>query len=230
MTKTKQSIVDFPFNHDASLKTFFVSKQNTESIKTLNAFLSNNEHEIFLNDEASSGKTYILHALCNDFRRSKGTDAFYISFKDFKKLQPELLDGLANFPLICIDDINFISGQSNWEVALFNLINEVNQKNTKIILSGRANDLILFPDLLSRIKKMNRLELRGVLDEEILTASQTIIQNLELHISERSLKFLILRSKRDINEIYRNLIKLDKASIEKKRIISIDLIKSELNF
>ena len=112
---------------------------------------------------------------------------------------------------------------------MFNLINEVNQKNTKIILSGRANDLILFPDLLSRIKKMNRLELRGVLDEEILTASQTIIQNLELHISERSLKFLILRSKRDINEIYRNLVKLDKASIEKKRIISIDLIKSELN-
>ena len=76
---------------------------------------------------------------------------------------------------------------------------------------------------------MNRLELRGVLDEEILTASQTIIQNLELHISERSLKFLILRSKRDINEIYRNLVKLDKASIEMKRIISIDLIKSELN-
>mgnify|MGYP003318575340 FL=1 len=151
------------------------------------------------------------------------------SLKDFKKLQPELLDGLANFPLICIDDVNFISGQSNWEVALFNLINEVNQKNTKIILSGRANDLILFPDLLSRIKKMNRLELRGVLDEEILTASQTIIQNLELHISERSLKFLILRSKRDINEIYQNLVKLDKASIEKKRIISIDLIKSELN-
>ena len=135
----------------------------------------------------------------------------------------------VNFPLICIDDVNFISGQSDWEVALFNLINEVNQKNTKIILSGRANDLILFPDLLSRIKKMNRLELRGVLDEEILTASQTIIQNLELHISERSLKFLILRSKRDINEIYRNLVKLDKASIEKKRIISIDLIKSELN-
>jgi len=229
MTKTKQSIVDFPFNHDASLKTFFVSKQNTESIKALNAFFSNNEHEIFLNDEASSGKTYILHALCNDFRMSKGTEAFYVSLKDFKKLQPELLDGLANFPLICIDDVNFISGQSDWEVALFNLINEVNQKNTKIILSGRANDLILFPDLLSRIKKMNRLELRGVLDEEILTASQTIIQNLELHISERSLKFLILRSKRDINEIYQNLVKLDKASIEKKRIISIDLIKSELN-
>ena len=229
MTKTKQSIVDFPFNHDASLKTFFVSKQNAESIKVLNEFLSNNEHEIFLNDDASSGKTYILHALCNDLRNLKNLDAFYITLKDFKKLQPELLDGLANFPLICIDDINFISGKSSWEIALFNLINEVNQKKTKIILTGRANDLILFPDLLSRIKKMNRLELRGVLDEEILTASQTIIKNLELHISERSLKFLILRSKRDINEIYKNLVKLDKASIEEKRMISINLIKNELN-
>ena len=104
MTKTKQSIVDFPFNHDASLKTFFVSKQNAESIKVLNEFLSNNEHEIFLNDDASSGKTYILHALCNDLRNLKNLDAFYITLKDFKKLQPELLDGLANFPLICIDD------------------------------------------------------------------------------------------------------------------------------
>ena len=229
MTKTKQSIVDFPFNHDASLKTFFISKQNTESIKVLNEFLINSEREIFLNDDTSSGKTYILQSMCNDFRVLKNTDAFYITLKDFKKLQPELLDGLANFPLICIDDINSISGQSEWELALFNLVNEVNQKKTKIILSGRANDLILFPDLLSRIKKMNRLELRGVLDEEILTASKTIIQNLELYISERSLKFLILRSKRDINEIYRNLVKLDKASIEKKRMISIDLIKSELN-
>ena len=37
---------------------------------------------------------------------------------------PSILEGVSELNLICIDDVDLISKRGEWEIALFNLINE----------------------------------------------------------------------------------------------------------
>ena len=46
---------------------------------------------------------------------------------------PSILEGVSELNLICIDDVDLINKRREWEIALFNLINECYEKECLLL-------------------------------------------------------------------------------------------------
>jgi DnaA family protein len=226
MSDPRQLALQIQINERASLNNFFISKNNNKTIQILkNILLSSNKGaQIFIDDQASNGKSYLLQAICNDFSNSNNS-SIYIPMKEAINLDPSILLGVSQLNLICIDDVELINENRKWEIALFNLINECYEKESILLLSGSINKLEAIPDLVSRIKKMEILKLEALDDDELLKATKAISKNLNIEISHKNMNYLINNSKRDIKTIFRYLSQLEKESLERKKSIGLNLIK-----
>ena len=226
MHNPRQLALQIQINERASLNNFFVSKNNSKTIQILKNILldSNNGVQIFIDDLGSNGKSYLLQAICNDFSNSSNS-SIYIPMQEAINLDPSILEGVSELNLICIDDVDLINKRREWELALFNLINECYEKDCFLLLSGSVNKLEAIPDLVSRIKKMETLRLEAINDDELLEATQAISKNLNVEISDKNMNYLINNSKRDIKTIFRTLSQLEKESLERKKSIGLNLIK-----
>ena len=226
MHNPRQLALQIQINERASLNNFFVSKNNSKTIQILKNILldSNNGVQMFIDDLGSNGKSYLLQAICNDFSNSSNS-SIYIPMQEAINLDPTILEGVSELNLICIDDVDLINKRGEWEIALFNLINECYEKECFLLLSGSINKLEAIPDLVSRIKKMETLRLEAINDDELLEATQAISKNLNIEISDKNMNYLINNSKRDIKTIFRTLSQLEKESLERKKSIGLNLIK-----
>lgn len=226
MSNPRQLALQIQKNERASLDNFFISKNNNKAIQILKNILerSNNGAQIFIDDLGSNGKSYLLQAICNDFSNSNNS-TIYIPMQKAINLEPSILEGINDLNLICLDDIDLISNQRDWELALFNLINECYEKDCFLLLSGSIDKLEVIPDLISRIKKMEILRLKAIDDDELLRATQSISKNLNIEISDKNMNYLINNSRRDIKTVFGTLSQLEKESLERKKSIGLNLIK-----
>ena len=226
MSNPRQLALQIQINERASLKNFFVSKKNNKTIQILKNILLGSDKgvQIFIDDLGSNGKSYLLQAICNDFSNSNNS-SIYIPMQEAINLDPSILEGVSELNLICIDDIDLINKRREWEIALFNLINECYEKECFLLLSGSINQLEAIPDLVSRIKKMEILRLEAINDDELLEATKAISKNLNIEISDKNMNYLINNSKRDVKTIFRTLSQLEKESLERKKSIGLNLIK-----
>jgi len=226
MPNPRQLALQIQVNERASLNNFFVSVNNNKTIQILKNILYSSDKgaQIFIEDQGSNGKSYLLQAICNDFSNSNNS-SIYIPMQEAINLDPSILEGVSELYLICIDDIDLINKHREWEIALFNLINECYEKDCFLLLSGSINKLKAIPDLVSRIKKMETLRLEAINDDELLEATQAISKNLNIEISDKNMNYLINNSKRDIKSIFRTLSQLEKESLERKKSIGLNLIK-----
>jgi len=226
MSNPRQLALQIQINERASLNNFFVSKKNHKTIQILKNILLSSEKggQIFIDDLNSNGKSYLLQAICNDFSNSNNS-SIYIPMQEAINLDPSILEGVSELNLICIDDIDLINKRREWEIPLFNLINECYEKECFLLLSGSINKLEAIPDLVSRIKKMETLRLEAINDDELLEATKAISKNLNMEISDKNMNYLINNSKRDIKTIFRTLSQLEKESLERKKSIGLNLIK-----
>ena len=226
MSNPRQLALQIQINERASLNNFFVSKKNNKTIQILKNILLGSDKgvQIFIDDLGSNGKSYLLQAICNDFSNSNNS-SIYIPMQEAINLDPSILEGVSELNLICIDDIDHINKRRDWEIALFNLINECYEKECFLLLSGSINKLEAIPDLVSRIKKMETLRLEAINDDELLEATKAISKNLNIEISDKNMNYLINNSKRDIKTIFRTLSQLEKESLERKKSIGLNLIK-----
>ena len=225
MPNPRQLALKIQINERASLSNFFVSKNNNKTIQILRNILLSPEKgdQIFIDDLGSNGKSYLLQAICNDFSNSNNS-SIYIPMHEAINLEPSILEGVSQLNLICIDDVDLIN-KREWEIALFNLINECYEKECYLLLSGSISELEAIPDLVSRIKKMETLRLEAINDDELLEATQAISKNLNIEISDKNMTYLINNSKRDIKTIFMTLSQLEKESLERKKSIGLNLIK-----
>jgi DnaA family protein len=226
MSNPRQLALQIQINERASLNNFFISKKNNKTIQILKNILLGSDKgvQIFLDDLGSNGKSYLLQAICNDFSNSNNS-SIYIPMQEAINLDPSILEGVSELNLICIDDIDLINKRREWEIALFNLINECYEKECFLLLSGSINKLEAIPDLVSRIKKMETLRLEAINDDELLEATKAISKNLNMEISDKNMNYLINNSKRDIKTIFETLSQLEKESLERKKSIGLNLIK-----
>ena len=226
MSNPRQLALQIQINERASLNNFFVSKKNNKTIQFLKNILLGSDKgvQIFIDDLGSNGKSYLLQAICNDFSNPNNS-SIYIPMQEAINLDPSILEGVSELNLICIDDIDLINKRRDWEIALFNLINECYEKECFLLLSGSINKLEAIPDLVSRIKKMETLRLEAINDDELLEATKAISKNLNIEISDKNMNYLINNSKRDIKTIFRTLSQLEKESLERKKSIGLNLIK-----
>ena len=176
------------------------------------------------------GKSHLLHA-CSTYAASLGKSSLCLSFSELKHLAVEVLDGLEHIDIICLDDIDVISGEQQWQQAIFDLYNRLLEQNKLLIITGNqsARQLgITLPDLVSRLTWGYTEQVKALTDEEKIIALQFRAQQRGLLLADDVVKFLLNRLSRDMGSLIESLDVLDKASIREQRKITIPFIKETL--
>ena len=233
MNKPKQLIFPFQINQKASFDSFFCSPDNQNLMTRLaDIAISQDANELIIHGEKGSGKSFLMQAICNELSSSEKQFAF-IPMKKALNMGVEIFQNLGSLDTVCIDDLQLIFANQEWETALFNLINECQQSNCSLILSlggtQPVEESIVLPDLLSRIKRMEFLALHAVQDELFNKAIVFVAQQLEIKIDNAELEFLLKHQTRVFSLLVENIITLDKQAASLKRKITIPLIKETLN-
>ena len=233
MNNPTQLIFPFQINQKASFKNFFCSPDNSELISRLSELVANkNPDELIINGAAGSGKSFLMQAICNELSAS-GKQFAFIPMNKAINMGVEIFQNLASLDAVCVDDLQLILSKGEWEIALFNLINECQQSNCSLILSLGGNqsleEIAQLPDLLSRIKRMEFMKLQAVQDESLNQALDFVSQQLDINLEKAELDFLLKHQAREFSLLVDNLIALDKQAASLKRKITIPLIKETLN-
>ena len=83
----------------------------------------------------------------------------------------------------------------------------------------------MLKDLISRIKKINHIEIFPVNTNNLPKAIKYIANSRSINLGEREIDYLITYSERSIANLVNIIKKLDDLSMELKRKISVPLIK-----
>ena len=233
MNKPKQLIFPFQINQKASFESFFCAPDNLNLMSRLTAIvISKNAHELIIHGEKGSGKSFLMQAICNELN-SSGKQFAFVPMNKALNMGVEIFQNLASLDAVCIDDLQLMLANKDWETALFNLINECHLSNCSLILSiGGSQSLeekTKLPDLLSRIKRMEFMAVHSVQDEFFNHAIDFVAQQLDINIDKAELEFLLKHQTRIFSLLVENIIFLDQQAASLKRKITIPLIKETLN-
>ena len=233
MNNPTQLIFPFQVNQKASFASFFCSPDNAELMSRLSDLVvSKNADELIINGAEGSGKSFLMQAICNELS-SSGKQFAFIPMNKAINMGVEIFQNLASLDAVCIDDLQLILSREEWEIALFNLINECQQSNCSLILSFGGNqsleDITQLPDLLSRIKRMEFMKLQAVQDECLNQALDFVSQQLGINLEKAELEFLLNHQTREFSLLVENIISLDRQAASLKRKITIPFIKETLN-
>jgi|TARA_B110000211_G_scaffold111279_1_gene129305 DnaA family protein len=214
----------------------FKSQSNQMVVQQLTHFLdqitkSNKQvHSMYLFGLSGVGKSHLLHASCA-YADTLGITSLCLSFSELTQLSVDVLDGLENIDLVCLDDIQLIAGNKKWQQGVFDLYNRMVEQNKCLIITGDqsvTNLNISLPDLVSRLSWGLTEQVKPLSDEEKSVSLQYRAQQRGLYISDEVASFLINRLSRDMTSLIAALEQLDQASIREQRRITIPFIKDVL--
>ncbi|WP_455365562.1 DnaA ATPase domain-containing protein [Kaarinaea lacus] len=168
----QQIPLGFTFNNEVSFDTFIVS-ENVEAVKAVQTLgATDGECFIYLWGKQGTGKSHLLQALCQSWGEQNKPVAF-LALRNNQQYSPQMLDGLEQLSLICIDDIHAIAADAVWEEALFHFFNRAYERKTPLVITGDAPPARLnlqLQDLRSRLGWGLVLQLKPLHDEQKLMA------------------------------------------------------------
>jgi DnaA family protein len=216
----------FPWSAKPKLifRDFYINKEN---LNLVNDLKDQEAGDIIIQASSNSGKSHLLQSLCN-FYNEMGKTSFYLPIKTALDYDSSVLDSINKIDLVCIDDIDFVVKNDEWERAIFNLINQCQQSNSRIIFSvADSIDIAGFnlSDLLSRLKKLLKYNVANLDDEDIKSALNLTIEHNSINIGDKEVNYILNHAKRDIAYLKQSLFKLDEYSLATKKKITIPLIK-----
>jgi DnaA family protein len=185
------------------------------------------EHLIYLYGPSGIGKTHLLQA-CYHAAHQTQLKAFYLPLKMLNALRPDVLQDLESLNLVCIDDIQAISGYPDWEEAIFCFLNRFYESGKRLVVVGntQVNHLnIRLLDLVSRLTAGMTFRIQGLSDEEKIAALRLRATRRGFDLPKAVAQFMFRRSNRNMNVLFSTLAKLDQASLENKRRLTIPFVK-----
>ena len=211
-----------------TFESFVDGKNSIVSGLAQQTALAQGENQLYFWGEAGRGKSHLLQASCNLAAKNNQT-VCYLTREEFNNQSVDMLDGLEQIDLICLDDIDQWLLGDHWETALFDLINRVRENNSRLLLaSTRPPDdaFVKLPDLHSRLAWGPVFQLQELSDKEKFKALHYRAQQNGLELPENVADYLMQRYPRDMFGLFERLALLDKASMATQRRLTIPLIRS----
>lgn len=207
----KQKIFKFNFSKNFSHKNFYT---NSTNINAFNGIFNKINNQIILIGPKKSGKTYLGRLwIQNNNSITYNNNSDYI---------------LKNKRNLFLDDIDKVIN----EEEIFYLINHclINNLNLLVTSEKKLNNLNLkLNDLTSRLKILTVLEINQPDDEMLLHILTKLFIDKQFVINSKEIfNYIIKRANRSYEEMNVIVEKLDTLSLERKRQLTIPLIKEIL--
>lgn len=189
---------------------------------------SNDENFIYLWGSEGCGKTHLLLASIAE----QPQHSLYLPLSDLvKTASPEILQSVEQLDLLCIDDLDAIAEQVEWQEALFHCFNRLKLSACKLLVAARHNPASIdftLADLRSRMATAVVYQIEPLDDEGKKQALviQAKVRGLEL--PEDVAQYLLRHHSRDIHVLMAVLNQLDNASMVSKRRLTIPFVRQVL--
>jgi DnaA family protein len=189
-----------------------------------------------------SGKTHLLQAVCAAAagdtaagaaapNAAADAAAAYFPLERSLALPPAALAGFENCRVLCLDDVDAIAGDLEWEQALFSLFNEAAELGTRLIFAARAAPRGIdwsLEDWRSRAAACVVYQLRDLDDAGRLEALRLRAAQRGLQLPAETADYLLRRMPRDLPSLFEILDHLDEASLVAQRRLTVPFIRDAL--
>ncbi|MEO6697685.1 MAG: DnaA regulatory inactivator Hda [Gammaproteobacteria bacterium] len=202
----------------------FVAGRDLEAVQTLQ---NTRERFIYLWGAAGTGKTHLLQASCHHAAEQNAGVA-YLPLAEADTISPAVLEGLERLDMICIDDVQAIAGQPEWETGLLHLYNRIRDSGAHLRVTGNVAPAELglaLRDLSSRLSWGLTFQLHPLDDENKLRALQLRARNRGMDLPEEVGRYLLQRWPRDMAKLFELLQHLDDGSLAQQRKLTIPFVR-----
>lgn len=214
---------------DHAVFASYLDSGNEALVATLSSIAAGDDgHGCWLWGASATGKTHLLQAVCE----AAGDRASYMPLAMIAQAGPGVLEGLSNRELVCIDDIDQVLGQPEWELALFDLCNQVFDARSQLLVSAASTPRecpIDMADLQSRLARLPVFQIHSLSDSERISALQLRSRHRGLELPDDTARYLLNRSRRDMASLYELLDTLDKEALRAKRRLTIPFVREVLS-
>lgn len=216
-----------------SSQTFdsFISQSDDVMRQELNrTILDESFHCIYLAGTQGVGKTHLLSASCH-YAAQHGKSTILLPMEQMIDGSTELILGLEEIDLVCIDNIELIQGKGEWQRAIFNLYNALIQNKSTLLISANQTPsqiTIELPDLASRLQWATIFQIPQLSEDDKIVALTHHAHLMGFELSEEVAKFMLSRLPRKMEFLMQALNTLAKQSIEKQRIVTVPFVKEVL--
>jgi len=192
---------------------------------------NNSEKQVYIWGAHNTGKTHLLQALCQFHSNAHLNNDIKLSYLPLKQLidfSPEIFQGQEAMNICCIDDVQLLQKKSDWQEALFDLINRARESGTCLIISAcqpPAEINIELKDLVSRLQWGPVFKLNLLGDSEKYQALQQRANNRGFDLDDNVAMYLLNNCNRDIADLLAVLDTLDKAQLQQHRRLTIPFVK-----
>ncbi|WP_261844731.1 DnaA regulatory inactivator Hda [Aliamphritea ceti] len=217
---------------DAKFETYL--SRGNELVCNYLAQVANGEGDLFLYlwGTPGAGCSHLLQGACHASDPA-GRTAVYLPLDELIDLGPGVLDGMEHLDLVCLDNLQAIAGNREWEEALFHFFNRIRSENNFLVVAAdRAPRQlgIKLPDLASRFTWGMVFQVQGLDDDGKVIALQVRAQSRGFELSEEVARFLIHRASRSMQDLFDLLDQLDNASLSAQRKVTIPFVKQVLGW
>lgn len=219
---------------DATFSNFYVAEGNAQALHALREFSGNRgEGNLLLWGNRGAGLTHLLQACCHA-AFEQGISVQYLPLRELVGYTPEdVCDGLDKLSLVCLDDVDEICGRPNWEQALFHLFNRLRDAGHRLLMASHTSPSslpLLLPDLKSRWLGSEIYHLHELNDQEKAIALRLRAKGRGMEMSDEVAKYILSRAPRDTNELFNLLNRLDEASLQLQRKLTVPFVRGVLGF
>ena len=210
----------------------FVIGHNEEVVAALVGVAEDQgENFSFVWGDRGCGKSHLLQATVR-LAGTQGQSTAYLPMSEIAGLSTEVVQGLEQLALICLDDIHLVAGLPEWEEALFHLYNRLRESGSRLIVSADQPPMALaigLPDLLSRLTWGPCYQLLKLDDDGRLQALIQAAERRGMTMSDETGRFLLHRMPRDMHSLMSLVEWLDQRSLAAQRRLTIPFVREAMN-
>ena len=212
-----QAAFEFEFREAQDRANYIVGVTNLEAVKWIDQYPRWKDNGLIIEGPKDSGKSHLVRVW------QKKSNCNILSSEDINK---ELINA-RDKKNIAIEDVHLIE---NYEFLL-HLINYKKEKNLNFLLTSRKSILSLnihLNDIKSRLLEMPKVLISLPTDEIIKGLILKLLKDKGILVDYKLVLFMMNRIERSYEGVNTFIGKLNKISLEKKKKITMSIIKEAL--
>lgn len=205
-----------------------VTPDNAELVDAVRRIATERTPErVLIAGDAGAGKSHLLEAAC----AAAGAGGQAVAFAPMREWRAQRIDavqGLGRSGLLCIDDIDAVAGDREWEEALLALVEASASGRNRLLVSARAlpsNLPFALADLQSRLNAAAVYRLRELDDESRARALRRHARGRGMDIPDDVLGYVLTRHRRDMASLVALLDRLDYHSMAHQRRLTVPFVR-----
>jgi DnaA-homolog protein len=185
---------------------------------------------LYIWGQTGTGVSHLLQAACM-LSHDQGNQVAYVSLKEKDVLEPEMLENMDTMDMVCIDDIDRICSNKNWEQSLLHFYNRLREKRHNLLIGAHTSPQSLkmqLQDLKSRMTWDLVYRLQTLDDTDKIEVLQRRARARAFDLPKEVAEYIVKRFRRELPSLLAVLDDLEQATLAEKRKLTIPFVKSFL--